>query len=166
MSVTPGTIAVTEGAGKTLDTAAVTVGSNIVQREIVSLGSPSTPGNYGEVTADNAAIILPVAAKVTQLQSAVINFSSSGVNTLIAGAAGQTVRVYRFFLVTSGTTNLTMQDTAGSPNVYSGPVPINSGSFVLDFQSEPWFTTIAGNGFAMNSSAGVQVSGTIYYTQS
>ena len=40
-----------------------------------------------------------------------------------------------------------------------------NGSITLDFESEPWFTTASGKGFAMNSSNAVQVSGTIYFTQ-
>jgi hypothetical protein len=58
-SITPGTIAVTEGSGKTLDTAAVTVNAATVQREVVVIGDPATGTQYAEVTpkgtqADNA----------------------------------------------------------------------------------------------------------------
>lgn len=164
MSVTPGTIAVTEGSGKTLDTAAVTVGSNLVQREITVAGSPSVPGNYAEVTSDSASIIAPVASTQGQLTSDPITFSGSGANTVIAAAGGKIVRVYRIFLVVGGVTNLTMQDTAAI--AFSGALPMTAnGSITLDFESEPWFTTGVGLGFAINSSTGVQVSGTVYYTQ-
>jgi hypothetical protein len=51
MAVVPGSIAVTEGVGKILDTAEVTVNSQTVEREIVSIGSPdaTTPTNYATV---------------------------------------------------------------------------------------------------------------------
>lgn len=51
MAVVPGTIAVSEGVGKTLDTAEVVVNSQTVEREIVSIGSPdaTTPTNYATV---------------------------------------------------------------------------------------------------------------------
>ena len=112
MSITPNIIPVTPGAGIDLDAAEVIVGGNHVMREITTLGSPSTPGNYAEVTSDAASISMPVASTQGQLQSAPISFSGSGANTVIALGAGQVVRVYRLFLVVGGATNLTMQDTS------------------------------------------------------
>lgn len=58
-SITPGTIAVTEGSGKTLDAAQVTVSATTVQREVVVIGDPATGSQYAEVNpkgtqADNA----------------------------------------------------------------------------------------------------------------
>ena len=73
------------------------------------------------------------------------------------------MRVYRLFLVVAAATNLTMQDTAATP--FTGPLPATAnGSITLDFESEPWFTTVAGNGFAIDSSNAVQVSGAVYFT--
>jgi len=57
MAVTEGSIAVTEGAGKLLDTAIVTTGVGAVHREGTFLGDPETPAARQRVT--NAA---PVAA--------------------------------------------------------------------------------------------------------
>ncbi len=164
MTVTPNVIPVTPGSGINLDAAQVVVAGNTVEREIVVAGSPSTPGNYQETTDDSASIIMPVASTQGQLQSAAISFSGSGANVVIAAISGKVVRVYRLFLVVGGATNLTMQDTSAS--AFSGALPMTAnGAITLDFESEPWFTTAAGNGFAMNSSSGVQVSGTVYYTQ-
>lgn len=164
MSVTPSIIPVTPGSGINLDTAQVVVAGNTVEREITVLGSPSTPGNYQETTNDSASIIMPVASTQGQLRSTPISFSSSGANTIISAVTGKIVRIYRLFLVVAGATNLTMEDTAS--NAFSGALPMTTnGSITLDFESEPWFTTTAGNGFAMNSSSGVQVSGAVYYTQ-
>lgn len=164
MTVTPNIIPVTPGGGINLDAASLTVAGNQVEREIVVAGSPSTPGNYQETTDDSASIIMPVASTQGQLQSTPISFNSSGANTIIPAVTGKVVRIYRLFLVVAGATNLTMEDTAS--NAFSGALPMTAnGSITLDFESEPWFTTAAGNGFAMNSSSGVQVSGTVYYTQ-
>ena len=96
--------------------------------------------------------------------AASVNASSSGDNTIIAGSTGLITRVYRIFLVIGGSTALTFKD--GASNSYTGAMTFASGgSLVLDFQAEPWFIGTAGNGFVINSSNAVQISGTVYYVQ-
>ena len=96
-----------------------------------------------------------------------ITFSSSGNNIIVAASGGKVVRVYRMILVAAGATNMTFQDGAVSPVVFTGALPFQAnGSLVLDFTDEPWFTTTTGTAFVINSSNAVQVSGTVYYTQS
>lgn len=96
--------------------------------------------------------------------SASVDFSASGDNTIVSGVALQTIRVYKIFLVVGGVTNLTFKDGATG---LTGAIPmLANGAFVLDFDTEPWFVTTAGNSFIINSSSGVQISGRCYYTQS
>ena len=98
------------------------------------------------------------------LSSAVINFAASGDNTVIAaGGTGKVNRVYRLFLVVGGATNITFKRGA---TALSGPIPLPAnGAITLDFEAEPWFECADNEAFLINSSAAVQVSGTIYFTQ-
>jgi hypothetical protein len=108
-----------------------------------------------------------LSAKPTTAQTtlAPISFSGSGANTVVAGVAGQTVRVWRLLIVMGGTTNITFADT--TPTSFTGAMPmLANGSITLDFDSEPYFVTATGKGFVINSSNGVQVSGGVWYTQS
>lgn len=96
-----------------------------------------------------------------QTKQAVINFSASGATTIIAGVAGQRINIMKLMLVTGGATTLTMQDTASA---LSGPLPLlANGAIVLTYDGCPWFTTAAGAGFQINSTAAVAVGGTIQY---
>jgi hypothetical protein len=72
MAVTPGQIPVTPGSGKTLDTAELTVNSTTVEREVVVVASPSTPGNYAEVNANSALQVAVVGGVTAQ------DFSDAG----------------------------------------------------------------------------------------
>lgn len=104
------------------------------------------------------------AATISLLSEAKLDFATSGDNAVIAGGgAGTTIRIHRIFFVVAAATNITFKDGATG---LTGAIPmLANGSFVLDFSSEPWFTTSATNSFVINSSAGVQLSGRIYYTQ-
>jgi hypothetical protein len=98
------------------------------------------------------------------LTSAPINFTASGDNTVIAaGGTGRVNRVYRLFLVVGAATSITFKHGA---TALSGPIPLPAnGAITLDFEAEPWFECADNEAFVINSSAGVQVSGTIYFTQ-
>lgn len=100
-----------------------------------------------------------------QTSHAAINISSSGDNTVIAGTGGQTIRVYKLFLVASAAVSLKYKDGAGADLTPALSMAANGG-MVLDFDSEPWFVTSPGNDFIANLSAAVQVSGRIYYSKS
>lgn len=90
--------------------------------------------------------------------TAVINFSSSSTNVIVAGVAGARINIMKLMLVTGGTTNLTFED---------GLTPMTGAMAVLemalDYDGNPWFTTSVGNGFAILSSNAVQVSGSLQY---
>lgn len=99
------------------------------------------------------------------LSSASINFSTTGDNTIIAGVSGQTIRVFKAFFNVSAATNITFKD--GAATNLTGALNLSSGQgMTLDFDSEPWFITSAGNAFIINQSGTAQVSGRIYYMQS
>lgn len=90
-----------------------------------------------------------------------INFNTSGDNTVVAADATRRVVVHRLWLVVGGATNLTIKDNLSSP----GAVPLGQyGGITFDSTGEPWFVTAVNTAFIINSSAGVQVSGTCFYS--
>lgn len=92
---------------------------------------------------------------------AVVDSAAGGVIAAPAGVPNKVIKVYRLFLVMAGATNITFQD---GNDEFDGPLPmVANGTIVFDIDGNPWFTTSPGNAFNINSSAAVQVSGTVYY---
>ena len=110
----------------------------------------------------------PGAPTVSKYSQAAITFSGSGDNTLVAASGSTTIRVYRIFFVNSDSataTNITIKDS--TPTNLSGAFRLASGgSFGADGDGDPLYVGAAGKGFQLNSSAAVQISGTVWYTQS
>lgn len=97
------------------------------------------------------------------LLTAPINTNTSGDNIIVAGITGQVIRVFKIFAVAASSVQVTPVDGTPSGTAFTGALTL--GSFALDFDSQPWFTTSVGNAFVLNLSTGVQVSGSVYYTQ-
>jgi len=98
------------------------------------------------------------------LTGAAINASSTGDNTIVSAVSGKNVLVFKIFFVSSAATTVTFKD--GTSTNLTGAVTLAAGgSFVLDLDSEPWFTTTAGNAFIINQSGTAQLSGRAYYKQ-
>lgn len=90
-----------------------------------------------------------------------INFNTSGDNTIIPADATRRIIIHRFWLVVGGATNLTFKDNLPSP----AAVPLGQyGGITFDSTGEPWFITDINTAFIINSSSGVQVSGTCFYS--
>jgi len=96
------------------------------------------------------------------LTGAVIDASSTGNNTIVAAASGKNVLVYKIFFVVSAATTVTFKDGA-STNLTGAITMTAGGAFVLDIDSEPWFTTTGGNAFVISQSGTAQISGRAYY---
>lgn len=94
-----------------------------------------------------------------------INVSASGQSALIAAVAQppQFFNIYKLFLVVATATNIKFQD--GNTDLCAAMSLAANGAITLDLDGTPWFTTSIGNAFNINSSAAVQISGTLYYTQ-
>lgn len=142
---------------------------NVVVRPVVSLGDASSEANLaivtpdGALTVDGSAVIQPVAIKpqAAVLTSSAVNFSAAGNTSLVVAPSGLTTKTHKLLLVVGGATTLTIQD--GS-TALTGPIPLGAGgSIVLDYSSEPWFST---SSFTLNSTNAVQVSGQIGYINS
>jgi len=100
---------------------------------------------------------------------AVLNFNGTGDTAVVAGVAGQTVRVWQLFFTVDADTLVTFK--RGS-TVLTGPLTLKAGgAVVLDpvgdhrDPSRPWFTTGAGEAFVISQTGTAQISGRLYYSQ-
>ena len=146
-------------------TVVLAAGSAVIGHVIVDSGTISTITNAlpagTNVIGD---VVLSAQGTTQQTTQAPITFSASGANTLVAAVGGKTVRVWKLLLVVAGATVLTFQDTAAA--AFTGAMTMTTGgSIVEDFDTEPNYLTTVGKGFAINSTNAVQVSGSIWYTQ-
>jgi hypothetical protein len=93
-----------------------------------------------------------------------INIASGGDNVIIAGVAGQVIRIFKIFFITAAAVNVTFKDGAG--NLLTGAMPfVANMGMVLDFDTKAWVTTTLGSSFIINLSSGVQISGALQYDQ-
>lgn len=96
------------------------------------------------------------------LSEASINSALPGDNTIVSGLASQAVKIYKIFIVFAAAVDIKLKDGAGTD--LTGFISMNAnGSFVLDFDGVPWFTTSHGNAFILNLSSAAQASGRVYY---
>lgn len=102
----------------------------------------------------------------SDLLSTPFTFAAAGDNTIIAGVAGQTIRVHRIVISTAAATQLTVKDGAGT--ALTGAMHFGTDNrFILDMTTgRPWFKTSAGNNLVLNSTVAVQVTGFVQYVQS
>jgi hypothetical protein len=89
----------------------------------------------------------------------VVNFATSGAHTIMTPQ--NQWGVYQVMLVFGGACNVTFKQ---GTTATSGPMPVvANGSIVLDASPVPWVVGAAGAIFDINTSAAVQVSGTIWW---
>lgn len=113
--------------------------------------------------------IRPGSPKTANWSQAAISVNALGANVIVAGIGGQTVRIMRMFFVNSDpatTVNVTIQDT--TPTSFSGAFRlITAGSFNgTDANGEPLYVSAVGKGIQLNIDVAVQLSGTVWFTQS
>lgn len=131
-------------------------GSGVTQPVSFSGSLPTGTNSIGYV-----GYTLPNSSRLTQVP---INVSGSGQTALVSGIGGQTIRVFRMFFIVGGSTTVKLQDASSD---LTGPMSFTTGGgMVLDLSGEPWYVTGSGNAFNINSTSAVQISGTVYYTQS
>jgi len=99
----------------------------------------------------------------SNLVAAAITSNGSTV-AAVAGVTGTIIRVYKIFFTVAGATTLTFEDgstaLSGAVNFAAAAGPV-----ILPMDGQPWFTCGRGNTFNIANSGSVQISGTIYYTQ-
>jgi hypothetical protein len=93
---------------------------------------------------------VPVSFGISSVfEVAPVTAGASGDNMLVAGVAGKVIKVYELMLVLSTGGTLVFKD--GASTDLTGPLAmLANGSIVLDVDSNPWFTTSAGNDFVLN----------------
>jgi hypothetical protein len=102
-----------------------------------------------------------MAQRSPTLNSAVVNFTSTGDNTVIAAPASGSICVYG--ITVNAATNITFK--AGSTALSGAVVFSGSGSsMTLQINDEPYFYAAPGVNFIMNQSGTASVQGTVYYT--
>lgn len=142
-------------------------GTAVIGHVITDSGSVATVTQGTAAAAPAPWYASPGAPTTSVLTQAVVSFSSNGSNTIVAGSSGKTIRIFRLLLVFTGACTATLQDTAGTPAPFTGAMTFfPGGSLSLGFEGDPYFVTAATVGFAVNISAGVQVSGSVWYVQS
>ncbi len=97
------------------------------------------------------------------LRKVPINVAAGGPTVLVAGVAGKRISVYKVWYVAAADVNTKFVD--GTVDFHPAITIKANGSFVLDYDREPWFSAAPGNDFVINLSGAVQVSGVLYYTQ-
>jgi len=92
-----------------------------------------------------------------------INFSASGDNTIVTAPASGPINVYGLILTVHAATNIIFKHGATAA---SGAIELTAvgSSLFLGLYENPWYWTLPGENFIINSSAAVQVSGTCWYT--
>jgi hypothetical protein len=95
-----------------------------------------------------------------EVSQGVVNFSASGDNVVILGLIGQRIKVLQFFLVFGGAVNLIYK--SGTTPISGTLTFLSNGAHVLDYMQLP-LTCNPSDSFVINSSAAVQVGGTIWY---
>lgn len=94
-----------------------------------------------------------------------ITFSGTGDQSLVTAVAGKLIQVFQIFFTAAGATNLTFKDGTGGTTL-TGAMSFTTGQqFSLLYDTTPHFFASPGNAFVLNSSTGVQVSGTVWFTQ-
>ncbi len=111
---------------------------------------------------DNAVNVQQTPIITSPFAEAVINFSASGDNTIIAAVSAKIIRIYRIMLIAAGATNLTVK--SGSTSLTGAMAMAANGGFILDESSYAWFTGGTNENFILNSSAAVVIAGRVYYT--
>lgn len=99
-----------------------------------------------------------------QTKSAVISFSNTGDNTVIAGISGIALKVYGLTFTVTGATDVTYKDSVAG--AFSGAMRLvgNGSSMTLPMSDEPWFMTRAGSDFVLNQTNSVTFGGILWYT--
>lgn len=152
---------VTPGSGKSI--AVDTVSS--IEHQLVKM-------EYG---ADGVATmvedIAPLPTKLgtpttANLSSGQVNANSSGANVILAGTAAQTIRLFKFFIQNTGAGSITVRWRSGTNDFHPDITLASGGSWIMDFDSEPWFITNAAEDLILYTSGTGPVVGRFYYKKS
>lgn len=121
--------------------------------------SINAAGNIGTGTAAVALTEL----SGTRLTKVTVNITTATTTAIIAGTASQFVRVYKVVLNVAAAQTLNVI-TSGGASLVGAPMSFGAnGGLVLDFDGEPWWTTLVAEGLSFVTTTTGAVTGTIYY---
>jgi hypothetical protein len=102
-------------------------------------------------------------APTSSLYSAAnVSVAASGDNTVIAGIAGQTIRLYALALTLAAPVDVALKDGATVLGTFQGVTALIFDPLI----GNPRWVTSAGNGLVVNLAAAVACKGTVWFTQS
>lgn len=99
----------------------------------------------------------------SQLTKQTVNITTATTTAVVAGTASQFVRVYRIMLNIAATQTLNIISSGGSSLTGAAMSFAANGGLVLDFDGEPWFTTLTGEGLSFITTTTGAVTGIVYY---
>lgn len=100
--------------------------------------------------------------RILTIQFAAVAATVDGLNTVIAGVAGQRIRVLGYVLVIDVAGTIAVEDTGG-PVLAQFPLAANGGASYAGGVEAPAFQTAVGQGLAIRNPAGVDTLGHITY---
>lgn len=153
-------VAITAGIGTPIATDLI--GGSNYQRNKLIHGVDGV--NAGDVALTNP---LPVQHQLntTDLTEVAINVSTIGDNSIVAATAAQIIRVWAFWLKVNGAAGVDMKWRTAANDLHPALPFLHREGWVMGFQTRPWFTCTVSEALNLNLSAGIQVSGRLYYTK-
>lgn len=104
-------------------------------------------------------------ATVLTPKFAVINASTSGNNTLVAGVTSKKIRVLAYNFIANGTVNAKFQSAASGTDLTGLKYCVVNTGLVAPFNPLGWFETGAGSLLNLNLSAAIAVGGELVYVE-
>lgn len=156
-------INITEGLNRAIATDEV----GGINHQIVKIGFSAAGVAPTQVSSTNPLPVttIPQTPSTSQYSQAAISFAASGVNSVIAGTGGQTIRVHGLWFTLASATTVLMRDS--TPTNFSGVASFGAGGgLVLDPIGDPRYVCADGKNFEFTLGAAVQCSGTVWYKKS
>lgn len=112
-----------------------------------------------------SALVGPQAPRTSRFTHTAISCAASGENTLLAGTAGQTIRVMRMVLVPDADVVATIKNAAGGTALTGAMTLAAKVPFSVPNVGDPEFITADGGALILNLGSAIQVSGWMKTTE-
>jgi hypothetical protein len=103
-------------------------------------------------------------SQIQNMRIADVNIAASGDNSVITAVAGQPIRIWQLFLFAAGAVNVKFTTATTPLNASAIPLTGAGSSIFFNYTGQEWFRSVIGQGFGINLSAAVQITGQVYYT--
>lgn len=99
----------------------------------------------------------------TQLTRQTVNITTATTTAIVTATASQAVRVYKMVLNVAAAQTLNIISSGGTSLVGAAMSFGANGGLVLDFDGEPWYVSVTGEGLSFVTTTTGAVTGTVYY---